>query len=231
MGKDKLKRYAEVLEFSNVLQPNFEEVKKGLLLKGNWNKDYFKNNNPVVVELGCGGGEYTVGLAQYFKDKNFIGVDIKGARIWKGAKIALSNNLKNVAFVRTRIEFIENVFANNEVDEIWITFPDPQPKKSKAAQRLTSPEYIERYKNIIKKNGIINFKTDNTDLFNYSLDVIAENKHQLIASTPDLYTSLEEINNPLHQEKEILSIPTFYEQKFRKLGAKICYLRLKIYCI
>ena len=229
MGKDKLKRYAEVLEFTNVLEPNFEEVKNGLAIKGNWNKNYFKNNNPIVVELGCGGGEYTVGLAQKFPNKNFIGIDIKGARIWKGAKIALSNNLKNVAFLRTRIEFIENVFAVNEVDEIWITFPDPQPKNSKASQRLTSPEYIERYKNILKKDGLINFKTDNDELFNYSLGIIAEYKHSLIVSTHDLYADVEKNDHPLHQEKEILTIPTFYEQKFRKLGAKICYLRFQIF--
>ncbi|OFY98338.1 MAG: tRNA (guanosine(46)-N7)-methyltransferase TrmB [Bacteroidetes bacterium RIFCSPLOWO2_12_FULL_31_6] len=228
MGKDKLKRYAEVREFSNVLRPGFEEVKKSLSIKGNWNAHYFNNRNPIIVELGCGGGEYTLGLALKYPDKNFIGIDIKDARIWKGARVALANNLKNVAFVRTRIEFIENVFAQNEIHEIWITFPDPQPKISKASQRLTSAEYIQRYKNILKTDGLINFKTDNVDLFNFSLGVISKNKHNLLLSTFDLYASLEEESNALKNESEVLSIPTFYEQKFRKLGIKICYLQFRL---
>lgn len=227
MAKDKLKRYAEILEFTNVFRPSFEEIKKGLDIKGNWSRDYFQNANPIVVELGCGGGEYTIGLARKFPERNFIGVDIKGARIWKGAKIALTENLKNVAFLRTRIEFVENAFAQSEIDEIWITFPDPQPKKSKASQRLTSPEFIQRYKNLIKKEGIINFKTDNLDLFNYSLDVIQEYKHQLLIHTHDLYAALEE-DHPLKAEEDVLSIPTFYEEKFKKKGFKICYLRYRL---
>jgi tRNA (guanine-N7-)-methyltransferase len=228
MSKDKLKRYAEILKFPNVIRPSFEEIKQGLSIKGNWNNFFFDNANPIVVELGCGGGEYTVGLARLFPCKNFIGVDIKGARIWKGAKTALEEKLINVGFLRTRIEFIENAFANNEVDEIWITFPDPQPKKSKAGQRLTSSEYLNRYKNILKSGGIIHLKTDNTDLHNYSQKVIFENNHSHLVSTCDLHALLEDESHPLKQDEKILSIPTFYEQKFRKEGAKICYLRFKL---
>lgn len=228
VGKNKLKRYAELPNLPNVLRPSFDEIKQNFFLKGCWNYKHFKNNHPIVVELGCGGGEYTIGLAQRFPDKNFIGVDIKGDRIWKGAKSALQQNLQNVVFLRTKIDFIEYAFSENEVDEIWITFPDPQAKNNRANKRITSPEFIHRYKKFLKISGLIHLKTDHIGFFDYTLKVIAEAGHSLLTNTSDLYLDLQNINHALKAEEDLLSINTFYEQKFRNKGAKICYLRFKI---
>ena len=147
-------------EYPNVFQPTFEELKSGFSMHGKWKSEVFKNNNPLVVELGCGKGEYSVGLAKKYAEKNFLGVDVKGARMWKGASDANNEGISNVAFLRTRIEFIEYCFANSEVDEIWITFPDPQIKKKRAKNRLTHPVFLERYSNILKDKGLIHLKTD-----------------------------------------------------------------------
>ena len=147
-------------EYPNVFQPTFEELKSGFSLRGKWKSEVFKNNNPLVVELGCGKGEYSVGLAKKYPEKNFLGIDVKGARMWKGASDAVNDGMSNVAFLRTRIEFIEYCFANNEVDEIWITFPDPQIKKKRAKNRLTHPVFLERYSNILQDKGLIHLKTD-----------------------------------------------------------------------
>ncbi|HRG53029.1 MAG TPA: tRNA (guanosine(46)-N7)-methyltransferase TrmB, partial [Bacteroidia bacterium] len=188
MAKRKLKKFAEVSAFENCFFLSFEGSKEeGLPLKGKWHKEYFKNNHPIVVELGCGKGEYTVGLAKRFPEKNFIGVDIKGNRIWTGAKTAIENKMSNVAFIRTRIDFIESCFSKGEVDEIWITFPDPQPQKTRVRNRLTNMMFINRYKIILKDGGYVNLKTDNEPFYEFTKEVIAENNLKLIDSTNDLY--------------------------------------------
>jgi len=208
--------------FERVFQPDFEEVfRKDHYLKGNWAERVFKNNNPVVLELGCGKGEYTIGLSQLHPEKNFIGVDIKGARIWKGARNANENNIQNVAFVRTRIEFIESFFGPDEVDEIWITFPDPQPSKTRIKKRLTSPSFLERYRNIANQDAIVHLKTDNTMFFEYTLEVIKEQGLELLLHTFDVD------QNPGNEL--VLSIRTFYEEMFRAEGVPIKYLKFRLF--
>jgi tRNA (guanine-N7-)-methyltransferase len=213
--KKKLQRFAEMETFSNVLQPEFEDVfEKDFYLKGHWNTDRFRNENPVVLELGCGKGEYSVGLARQYPYKNFIGVDIKGSRMWRGARTALQEQLCNVLFLRTRIEMINSFFGYGEVDEIWLTFPDPQLKKKR--KRLTSSRFLNAYRNFIKNNGLIHLKTDNTVLHQYTLDLIKKNKLRLRFQTDDLYHS--------GFTNEILNIKTFYELQFLDQGMKIHYL-------
>src|SRR4051812_5757551 len=209
MAKRKLKKFAEVSAFDNCFFLSFEDSRaEGLPLKGKWNKTYFKNNNPIIVELGCGKGEYTVGLAKRFPDKNFIGVDIKGNRIWTGAKTAIENKMHNVAFIRTRIDFIEACFAENEVTEIWITFPDPQPQKSRIRNRLTHTMFINRYKRVVKDGGFVNLKTDNEPFYEFTKETVAENKLQLLDATNDLYTDTTQ------RDEALTSIKTYYEKKF-----------------
>jgi len=217
MAKNKLQRFAELRTFSNVHEFLFTERKTDFKLKGKWNMEYFKNENPIVLELGCGKGEYSIGLAEKFTHKNFIGLDIKGARIWRGSKNAQEKNLHNVSFLRTQIEFIENCFAKDEVSEIWITFPDPQPNKEK--KRLTHPIFLNRYMNILKKEGIIHLKTDSAELYEFTLEVIAENKITLLDYTNDLYTN----SDPAREE--VKSIKTHYEKLFTAKGKKITYLK------
>jgi len=212
VGKDKLRRFAEIDTFSNVLQ-----LDAGKELKGQWASNQFKNNNPVVLELACGKGEYTVNLAQMFPDKNFIGVDYKGNRIWRGAKTALEEGVNNVAFLRIQIENILDYFAPGEVDEIWITFPDPQPQAGREKKRLTSPRFLDKYKHIMKQGGYINLKTDNDDLHAYTAEKIGELELILHAKTEDLYHS--EFAN------EVLSIKTYYEKKYLKDNKNINYLK------
>jgi tRNA (guanine-N7-)-methyltransferase len=222
-AKRKLKKFAEVNSFSNCFFLSFEQSRaEGLPLKGKWKKDFFKNDNPIVLELGCGKGEYTVGLAQRYPHKNFIGVDIKGNRIWTGATAAIENKMNNVAFIRTRIDFIEACFAAHEVDEIWITFPDPQPQKTRERNRLTNPIFVKRYKNILKQGGIINLKTDNKPFYDYTLDVIAAQKLELLDNTDDLYATISQ------RDEALTTIKTYYEKKFSDLGFKICYLKFRV---
>jgi tRNA (guanine-N7-)-methyltransferase len=220
---NKLEKFAEFDTFQNCSYLPFEEIKNGHPLKSKWHEEYFENKNPIVLELGCGKGEYTVGMAQNNPNKNYIGVDIKGNRIWTGAKFASLNNMVNVAFVRTRIDFIEYCFAENEVDEIWITFPDPQPQKTRTRKRLTNMLFLNRYKKFLKKNGLIHLKTDSTSFYEYTLEVIAENKLPLLYSTDDLYE-----NNPSGKE-ELTNIKTHYEQLFSARGAKIKYCCFKLH--
>jgi tRNA (guanine-N7-)-methyltransferase len=223
MAKRKLMKFAQVSTFENCFFLSFEQSQKdGLPLKEKWRGEYFKNTNPIVLELGCGKGEYTVGLAERYPEKNFIGVDIKGNRIWTGAKAALENNLKNVAFIRTRIDFIEGCFDIGEVDEIWITFPDPQPLKTTVRQRLTNMIFLKRYKHILKEGGIINLKTDSEFFYDYTREVIKENNLVELDATNDLYA------DPSKRDEALTNIKTYYEKKFSDLGFKICYLKFKV---
>lgn len=226
MAKRKLKKFAEVRSFDNCFFLSFEDSRAdGLPLKGKWHTDYFKNDKPIVLELGCGKGEYTVGLAQRFPDKNFIGVDIKGNRIWTGAKTAIENKMNNVAFVRTRIDFIDACFSEGEVHEIWITFPDPQPQLSRIRNRLTNKIFLDRYKKIVEKNGVINLKTDSASFYEYTHEVIAENKLELLDATNDLYADPARAGQ---RDEALTSIKTYYEKKFSDQGFKICYLKFRI---
>ncbi|HWY10539.1 MAG TPA: tRNA (guanosine(46)-N7)-methyltransferase TrmB [Bacteroidia bacterium] len=218
----KQEKFVDFNSFPNCFTLYFENISAGLLLKGKWHKEYFKNENPIVLELGCGKGEYSVGLAKNNPDKNYIGVDIKGNRIWTGAKEALDTKLNNVAFLRTRIDFIEHCFAENEVSEIWITFPDPQPQKTRTRKRLTNMMFITRYQKFLKKEGLVHLKTDSTSFYEYTLGVIQENNSTLLFNTDDLY-----VNCPAGRE-ELTSIKTHYEKLFTDKGEKIKYCCFKI---
>ncbi len=217
MGKDKLKRFAEVATFENVLEPTLEELQRDFKLKGRWRETFFQNKEAITLELGCGKGEYTVELGRMF-DSNFIGVDIKGARIWRGAKTALEENLSNVAFVRTQIEFLSYVFAPDEVDEIWLTFPDPQMKKDR--KRLTGSMFLKHYQSYLKPDGIIHLKTDSQFLFSYTKAIVAHNNMELLSCIEDVYQ--EEKENPL------LQIKTFYESQFLAKGIPSKYISFKL---
>lgn len=217
-GKDKIRKFRENLTFECLIQPTTEEVLgKDHPIKGHWHEKVFKNQNPIVLELGCGKGEYTIALSQRNPDKNFIGVDIKGARLWKGAKYATENALPNVAFLRTRIEFITSLFAENEVAEIWVTFADPQPNKPK--KRLTSHQFLAKYKTFLKPDGIIHLKTDSILLHESTLEVIREGGHKLLEANNDIYAPES------HVAEEITSIKTFYESQFLAKGMPITYLK------
>lgn len=218
MPKRKLFKYIDLGSFPNVLQPGLLEKSEIYSLHNKWNSDFFKNNNPIVAEFGCGRGEYTVGLAAKYCKKNFIGIDIKGDRLWMGACKAIELGLSNVCFLRTQIEPISQFFSNNELSEIWITFPDPQPNKAK--KRLTSPLFLSRYANILQKNGIIHLKTDNRMLFEYTLEVINKYNHNLHYSTPDLYNSID--------TGEAVAIKTYYESMFLKEKLPIYYLNFSL---
>jgi tRNA (guanine-N7-)-methyltransferase len=217
VAKHKLERFAQMATFENVIQPKLDDVlNKDHTLKGNWNKVFFKNNNPLVLELGCGKGEYTVGLAERFPDKNYIGIDIKGARMWKGALYATENHLSNVGFLRTRIDHILSFFAPEEVAEIWITFPDPQEKRLRTKKRLTSSRFLSHYKKFLKPTGIIHLKTDSEFLYNYTCQVCSCNNLTVKGSTNDLYKT--------SSDEHLLSIKTFYESQFLLQGCSIKYL-------
>lgn len=221
MGKDKLRRFALMEDFENVFQP---AIHNDFHLKGKWRSEYFKNDAPIVLELGCGKGEYTVGLAKHFPNKNFIGIDIKGARMFVGAREALELQLRNVAFLRTRIDFICDYFAENEVDEIWLTFSDPQPKKPR--KRLSSPIFADRYRKILKPDGVIHMKTDSDLLFGYTEEQIVEHDYDCLELTWNLYGTLSE--NLDGQTRDILNIKTHYEKLFTARGSTIKYCRFRI---
>lgn len=222
MGKDKLKRFAAIKEFKNVYEPVMNEISD---LRGKWRSDVFKNDNPIVLELGCGKGEYSVGLGKQYPNKNFIGCDLKGNRIYIGAKEALELEMNNVAFLRTRIDFITNFFIPEEIDEIWLTFSDPQPKKPN--KRLSSPPFIARYRQILKKGGIVHMKTDSDLLFEYTQEQIAEQNYECLESTWDLYGSLPE--NLDEETKSIFHIKTHYEKLFTGRGHVIKYCKFRIH--
>jgi len=221
VGKNKLARWKELGSFANVIQPgNTVSFDVDHPLKGNWKKELFGNDNPLILELACGKGEYTVELARLFPGRNFTGVDIKGARMWRGAKTANQDKLTNCAFLRTRIEFINSFFNEDEVDEIWITFPDPHPGKRNSNKRLTCPFFLNKYRLLLKDNGIVHLKTDNYDLYSYTLSIARDNGLDIIMHTDDLYTSMP--------DDQILSIRTHYETLFLKEGAKINYLSFRL---
>tara|TARA_B100000161_G_C33491129_1_gene387090 strand:- start:312 stop:947 length:636 start_codon:yes stop_codon:yes gene_type:complete len=207
-------------EFSNVFQPTFEDLKSGFSIKGKWKSAVFKNDNPLVVELGCGKGEYSLGLSRKYPDKNFLGVDVKGARMWKGASDANNEGISNVAFLRTRIEFIEYCFAKSEIDEIWITFPDPQIKKKRAKNRLTHPVFLDRYSNILQDNGLIHLKTDSQFLHGYTLGIVEGHQHHLEDAEHDIYNAV--------LKRENMEIKTHYEKLFLAKNMPISYLRFRL---
>jgi tRNA (guanine-N7-)-methyltransferase len=219
-AKNKLRRFAENETFDNLFQLNYEEVLKGFYLKSNWHKEFFKNSNPIILELGCGKGEYTVGLARKYPEKNFVGVDIKGARMWRGLKTAKEENIANLAFIRIRINLVHLCFGQNEVSEIWITFPDPHPKEIRTRKRLTSPQFLKLYKQFLVPGGIIHLKTDNIIFLEYTLDMIRDEGHELLYLTYDVYN--DGLNNEVDQ------IQTFYENKWLKHGTKIKYLKFRL---
>ncbi|MEG0340333.1 MAG: tRNA (guanosine(46)-N7)-methyltransferase TrmB [Oscillospiraceae bacterium] len=219
MGKNKLKKFADMDTFSNVFQYPFISIQNsGFPLKGKWHKEFFKNENPIVLELGCGKGEYAVGLARKYPERNFIGIDVKGARMWTGAKQAVESNLTNVAFIRTNIELIAHFFEQGEVSEIWITFPDPQMKKVR--KRLTSTRFLSLYRLILKPDGIIHLKTDSPFLYTYTDALVALNKLDTEINTADLYHS--------DIVDDILEIQTFYEQQWLDRGLTIKYIKFHL---
>ncbi|KAA3652532.1 MAG: tRNA (guanosine(46)-N7)-methyltransferase TrmB [Bacteroidetes bacterium] len=227
-GKRKLEHFAEMRTFPHVFEPTLEEVfRQPYKLIGNWRKTVFKNDNPIVLELGCGKGEYAVGMARKFPNKNFIGIDIKGARMWRGAKTSLEEGLTNVAFLRTRIEFIDSCFGADEVDEIWITFPDPQKKDRREKKRLTGPLFINRYRQFLKREGIVHLKTDSDFFYEYSLNEAKLNGYPILEQTNNLYA--EKIEDFDIDTQEILSIKTHYEGIFTEKGHKIHYLKFRLH--
>ncbi|CAL2075133.1 tRNA (guanosine(46)-N7)-methyltransferase TrmB [Tenacibaculum dicentrarchi] len=219
-SKNKLKRFKENETFENVLQPTREEVIGNFSLKGKWNT-FFKNDNPIVLELGCGKGEYTIALAEKNPNKNFIGIDIKGARFWRGAKTAIENDMQNVAFIRTQIELVDHIFAENEVDEIWITFPDPQIKYQRTKHRMTNTAFLKRYNHILKQDGIMNLKTDSEFMHGYTLGLLHGEKHEILHANHNVY-----VNEGAPEE--VTSTQTFYEKQYLEKGKPITYIRFKL---
>ena len=222
-GKDKLRKFRENATFECLIQPSNDVMigpQAGHPLKGHWNERVFHNNNPIVLELGCGKGEYTIALSERNPDINYIGVDIKGARLWKGAKYATENKLPNVAFLRTRIDFINAIFAPGEVSEIWITFADPQPKRP--GKRLTSPRFLDYYRKLLVPRGIVNLKTDSQLLHEYTLEVASEQNLEVIEHNNDIYGSGRVT------EGDILNVKTFYEARFLAEGMPITYMAFRL---
>lgn len=220
MPKRKLIHFKENDTFPHLFQPKYPELLAGWHLKGNWAKDFFGNENPLVLELGCGKGEYVVGLARKYPQKNYIGLDIKGARMWRGAKTAEEEGLGNVAFIRTRIELLGFLFAEKEVSEIWITFPDPHPRESRAKKRLTHPAFLNRYIPLLREDHLLHLKTDNQALHLFTMEVIKHNGYEVLSATSSLYD--------MDGEEEVKSIRTFYEEMFSSQGLPITYIRFKV---
>ncbi len=218
-SKNKLKRFRENETFSNVIQPTREEVLNDFELKGKWNK-HFNNNNPIILELGCGKGEYSIALARKNPTNNYIGIDLKGARFWRGAKTALEENLTNVAFVRTQIELIDLIFETNEVSEIWITFPDPQIKYTRTKHRLTNDEFLRKYHQILKPEGVINLKTDSEFMHGYTLGLLHGSGHEVIYAHHDIYKNA-------HSPEDVIATQTFYESQYLEKDKAITYIKFR----
>ena len=219
-SKNKLKRFRENETFKNVIQPTREEVFAGFSLKGKWHT-FFGNDHPIVLELGCGKGEYTVALAHKDKNKNFIGIDIKGARFWRGAKTALEESLKNVAFIRTQIELIDKIFAKDEVSEIWITFPDPQIKYKRTVHRLTNLAFLKKYQHVLKPKGLVHLKTDSEFLHGYTIGLLQGLNQDILYAHHNIYNNNE-------APKEVVSVQTFYEKKYLEKEKPITYLKFNL---
>jgi tRNA (guanine-N7-)-methyltransferase len=220
-SKNKLKRFRENETFGNVFQPSREEMIAKLPQKGKWASEVFKNNNPIVLELGCGKGEYTVELARRFPNMNFIGIDIKGARFWRGAKTAVEEGLTNVAFLRTQIELIEFAFEKGEVSEIWITFPDPQIKYKRTKHRLTNTEFLQRYKGILTDDGVVNLKTDSEFMHGYTLGLLHGEGHEVIYANHHVYKNEG-------APSVVTEIQTFYESQYLEQNKAITYIQFRI---
>jgi len=219
-SKNKLKRFRENETFKNVIQPTREEVLNGFHLKGKWHT-FFGNKNPIILELGCGKGEYTVALARKNKDANYIGIDIKGARFWRGAKTALEENLENAAFVRTQIELIDKIFDKNEVSEIWITFPDPQIKYKRTVHRLTNLDFLKKYQYVLKPNGIVHLKTDSEFLHGYTIGLLQGLNQEILYAHHHIYNNDD-------APKEVTSVQTFYEKQYLEKNKPITYLKFRL---
>ncbi len=220
MARKKLERFAENKAMQHVIEPKREEVLKGLNLQGKWGEQVFGNDKPIILELGCGKGEYTIAMAQRFPEKNFIGIDVKGARIWYGATEAQEKGLKNVAFLRTQIELLDHCFDTGEVAEIWITFPDPQIKHTRIKHRLTHPNFLMRYQSVLQMNGFIHLKTDSEFLHGYTIGLLQLMGFKIDKVMHDIDKQLKPGEESLLQE-----VKTYYEQKFRNEGKKITYIR------
>ena len=218
MGKKKLVHFQENLTFPHLFQPSYNDLVPDFRLRSNWHGHFFCNANPLTVELGCGKGEYTVGLASMYPDRNFMGIDWKGSRLWRGCKTVAEQQMKNVGFVRTQVDHIEKIFAPGEVSEIWITFPDPQLKKERL--RLTAPLFLAKYRNILTAGGTIHLKTDDSFFYNYTLEIVRGHNHRLIWSTDDLYAS--------GNQDDVVAIRTFYESRWLEMGKKICYVKFQL---
>ena len=215
MGKDKLRKFAEIDTFHNVYQ-----LEEGKPLKGKWAAEHFKNSQPIVLELACGKGEYAVQMAKRFPEKNFIGIDLKGNRIWRGARTGVDEEITNLAFLRIQIEDIVDYFDKDEVDEIWITFPDPQPQDSREKKRLTYPGFLNKYKTFLKPGGKINLKTDNDDLYLYTEEVVKSNNYICYKKTNQLYLS--------EYYDDVMAIKTHYERIYLKSNKNINYIQFSL---
>lgn len=221
-SKNKLKRFRENETFNNVLQPTREEAVSGSFgMKGKWNSDFFKNDNPIVLELGCGKGEYSVGLAERYPDKNFIGIDIKGARFWRGAKTAVEGGLHNVGFLRTQIELINHFFAEGEISEIWITFPDPQIKYKRTKHRMTNSAFLQLYKKILKPDGLMHLKTDSEFMHGYTLGLLHGEGHNVLYANHNVYRNEG-------APDVVTAIQTFYEKQYLEVNKAITYIQFRI---
>ena len=218
MAKKKLIHFRENLTFPHLFQPRYHEIEEDFRMSSCWGKDFFSNTNPIILELGCGKGEYTIGLAEKYPQKNFIGIDFKGARLWRGAKTVQEKEMKNVAFIRTQVDHVNKFFGPGEISEIWITFPDPQPGKER--KRLTAPLFLDRYRILLCPEGILHLKTDDLDFYNYTLEIIGQYHHPLLYSTDDLYHS--------GCSEDVISIRTFYENMWLEIGKKIYYIKFKL---
>lgn len=221
-SKNKLRRFRDNEQFTNLIQPSREEIQKGnFRLRGKWGRDFFKNKMPIVLELGCGKGEYALGLSKLYPNKNFLGIDIKGARLWRGAKTALEQNNNRVKFMRTQIELIDLIFAESEIDEIWLTFSDPQIKYKRTKHRLINSEYLRKYKKILKPGGVVHLKTDSEFLHGYALGLLHGEGHEILEANHDVYKND-------YSPEEVVGIQTFYEKQFLEKDKRITYIKFRI---
>lgn len=227
MAKKKLQHFSEMKTFSCVFEPENEEMRSdNNPIKGRWKRDYFQNANPITVELGCGKGEYTIALARMHPNRNFVGIDVKGARLWRGAKTVAQSKMKNVAFLRIKIEFLTHFFAPSEIEELWLTFSDPQLGDHKGSKRLTAQKFLERYRQVLSHDGNIYVKTDSDFLYSKTLEVIAAGEHRLIKKSPDIYG--RDFTQFSPAERDILGVKTFYEQMFLEREEKINYIHFQL---